>query len=65
MHDAPEADVGPDDRCLRMPLEERLHLRQVDRLGVGLRERHVDVVVDDDDETGSAAKSRMRSSADW
>ena len=32
MHDAAEADVGPDDRRLRVPLEQLLHLRQVDRL---------------------------------
>ena len=52
MHDAAEPDVRPDDRRLRMPLEQRLHLRQIDRLGVLLRERHVDVVVQDHDEAG-------------
>ena len=30
-----------------MPFEQRLHLRQVHRLGVRLGERHVDVVVND------------------
>ena len=47
MDDASEPDVRPDDRRLRMPLEQRLHLRQIDRLGIRLRERHVDVVVKD------------------
>ena len=37
---------------VRMALEQRLHLRQIHRLGVRLRERHVDVVVQDHDEAG-------------
>ena len=45
--DPPEAGVGPDDRGLRVPLQQGLHLRQVNRLGIDLAERHVDVVVQD------------------
>ena len=52
MHDAAEADVRPDDRRLRVALEQGDHLLQVDRLGVLLGKRHVDVVVQDDDEAG-------------
>ena len=33
-----------------MPLEHRLHLRQIHRFRVRLRERHVDIVVEDDHE---------------
>ena len=50
MHDAAKADVRPDDARARVALEQRLHLRQIRRFGVGLRERHVDVVVKDDDQ---------------
>ena len=56
MHDPSESDVGPDDRRLRMPLEECLHLREIDRLGVCLRKGHVDVVVKDHDEAGFSRK---------
>ena len=42
--------MRPDDGRLRVALEERFHLSQVDRLRVRLRERHVDVVVEDHDE---------------
>jgi hypothetical protein len=51
MNDAAETEVSPDDRGLRVPPQECLHLREVHRLGVGLRKRHVEVVVEDDDET--------------
>jgi hypothetical protein len=50
MHDAAEARVRPDDRCARMPLEQRLHLRQIHRFSVRLGERHVDVAVQNHDE---------------
>ena len=49
--------------ALRMPLQQILHLREVDRLGVDLPERHVDVVVQDHDEAGLRRESRIRSSA--
>ena len=39
-----------------MPLEDRLHLRQVDRFGVLLRERHVDVVVKNDHQADLAGE---------
>jgi len=45
MHDSPETDMRPDDRGVLMALEQRLHQLQVHRLRVGLRKRHVDVVV--------------------
>ena len=41
---------------LRMALEQRFHLREIDRLGIGLGERHVDVVVKDADESGFPGK---------
>ena len=50
MNDAAKTDVRPDDARARMALEQRLHLREIHRLGIGLCERHVDVVVEDDDE---------------
>ena len=53
-HDAPEAAVGPDDRGLRVAPEERAELRRLVRVLPRLREGHVDVVVEDDDEPGLA-----------
>ncbi len=35
-----------------MPAQEGFHLREVDRLGIRFRERHVDVVVEDHDQPG-------------
>ncbi len=46
----PEPDVGPDDRRLGMPPQQRLHLGEEDRLLSRLGERHIHIVVDQDDE---------------
>ena len=45
-----ETRVRPDHRSLRMAPEQVFHLREVDRLGAFLRERNIDVVVQEDDE---------------
>ena len=55
-HDAPEADVRPDDRGLRVPLEEVPQLDELIRLLLRLRERHVDVVVQEHDESDLAGE---------
>ena len=57
MDDAAEADVRPDDRRLRMALEQRLHLASGTRAPAScFGERHVDVVVQDHDEPGLAGE---------
>ncbi len=47
---APESRVRPDDRRLGMAREQSLHLLEVGAHLLGLAERLVDVVVDDDDQ---------------
>ena len=52
-----------------MPFEERFHLREIDRVGICLRKRHVDVVVKDADETCLRRRNpecdRVRGSSGW
>src|SRR5687767_5267510 len=43
--------MGPDKRRIRMAPEERLHLGRISRLGAGPRKRHVDVVVNEHNQT--------------
>jgi hypothetical protein len=52
MDDSAESHVRPDDRGVRVAPEQRLHLREIHRLGARLRERHVHVVVEDHHEPG-------------
>ena len=63
--DATEAGMGPDDGGFGMALDESFHLGKVEGLGAGsiggniglvFGEGRIDVVVDDDDETGIGGK---------
>src|SRR6185312_15875713 len=55
-HDASHSRVRPNDRGLRMPFDERSHLLQVGRWFAGLRERSVEVIVDDHQQTALSAE---------
>lgn len=44
--------VRPDDRCLGMTGKHFFHLRKVGWLCAGLGERHIQIIVDKDNEPG-------------
>src|SRR5204863_8417738 len=57
-NDATDPSVRTDDRRVWMSHDEVMHLLQVRRWRPRLRERHVDVIMDEDEQSGLSRESK-------